>query len=80
MSDMRIVALRKKLDDSGDLGVVSEEHKSKSGHSGTSNVVVHIRNSDMKKFSNRLVAAGTSVSQSNGKHRSVSQDSILDFS
>jgi len=80
MSDVRVVALCEKLNDSRYLRVVAEQNETESGDSCPSDVVRDIGHGDVKQLADGLVVTSTSVSKSDGEHGSVSQDSVLKVS
>lgn len=77
LPDMWVVALTQQLNDPWHLCVVPEEYESQTGNSGTTNVVIGIRNRDLQKLSCRLVVACPRVGKTDGVHATVPKDSVL---
>lgn len=77
MSNVWVVTLSEQLHDSRDLGVVSEQHETESSDGGPSDIVINIGNGEMKKLLDHLVATGTSVGEGDGKHSTISENSVL---
>lgn len=77
MPDVRVVTLAQQLDHSRDLGMIAEHDESECGNGRSTNIVVGVRDSDMQKLPDCLVVCGTRVSQGDGVHSTVTQNSVL---